>query len=396
MRILVTRRVSGERPLFLSFSRYPFRMLRSSLLSVAQALTASLILSACALSPGQHLNERHLTSADSPDSARFELVPITPKLLAVQEATNGELERTPVELLNYRPEPYRVGAGDILHITVWDYPEMTAPSGPQQSLEANGRVVRPDGTLYYPYVGAVQAAGLTVEELRASIAQSLTKVITEPQVDVAVIGYTSRKVVLSGAFRQPGAQPITSVPLSLLEAVGEAGAVADDADMTGLVLKRDGQEYELDLDSLNLGGVELDQIYLKDGDHLHLASNDRRRVYVMGEVNQPRVLPFRTRTLSLADVLGEAGGLSQETSRGKAVYVIRGVEDLAAEQATIFQLDAQSPAAFVLAENFQVEPKDVVYVGAAGITRWNRFISQLFPSANLLRTGVRIDRDITR
>ena len=55
--------------------------------------------------------------------------------------------------------------------------ERPAPSGPQQSLEANGRVVRPDGTLFYPYIGAVKAAGLTVEELRASIAKRLTKVI---------------------------------------------------------------------------------------------------------------------------------------------------------------------------------------------------------------------------
>lgn len=371
-------------------------MLHPSTFLVVPALITSLFLNACAFAPGQHLDASRLESADSPESARFELVPITPKLIAVQEAMNNGVKRVPDELLKYHPEPYRVGPGDVLHITVWDYPEMTAPSGPQQSLEANGRVVRPDGTLFYPYIGAVQAAGLTVEELRASIAQSLTKVINEPQVDVAVIGYTSRKVVMSGAFRNPGAQPITTAPLSLLEAVGEAGVIAGEADMAGLLLKRDGKEYELDLDSLNLGGVDLEQIYLKDGDHLHLASNDRRRVYVLGEVNQPSALPFRTRTLSLADVIGTVGGLRQETSHGSAVYVIRGADDLATEPATVFQLDARSPAAFVLAEEFQVEPKDVIYVGAAGITRWNRFISQLFPSANLLRTGTNIDRNISR
>lgn len=367
-------------------------MLRPS--NALLALAASFLLHACAFAPGQHLDAADLSREDSTEGMRVELVPITPKLLAVQDA-DRKAERLSAELLDHRPEPYRIGPGDVLHITVWDYPEMTAPSGQQQSLEANGRVVRPDGTLFYPYIGPVQAAGLTAEELRAQLTRRLTKVIAEPQVDVAVIGYTSRKVVLSGAFEKPGPQPITSVPLGLLEAVGKAGVRTGEADMAGLVLKRDGKEYRLDLDALNRGGAELDRIFLKDGDQLHLASNDRRRVYVMGEVNQPRALPFRTRSLSLADVLGTVGGLRQETSNGRAVYVIRGADDLASKPATVFQLDAKSPTAYVLAEHFQVEPKDVIYVGAAGITRWNRFISQLFPSASLISTGIDLEDDLS-
>ena len=357
------------------------------------AIAASLLLHACVFAPGQHLDTSRLADEASPESARLELVPITPKLLAVQEA-GRKTESLPVELLDYRPEAYRVGPGDILHITVWDYPEMTAPSGPQQSLEANGRVVRPDGSLFYPYIGQVKAAGLTVEELRATIAKRLTKVIAEPQVDVAVIKYESRKIVLSGAFEDTSQQPITSVPLNLLEAVGKAGVRTADADLSTLVLKREGREHRLDLDALNRAGSSLGRLYLKDGDQIHLAFNDRKRVYVLGEVLQPRALPFKTSSLNLSDVLGTVGGLRQETADGSAVYVIRGAADLERERATVFHLDAKSPAAFVLAERFQLQPQDVVYVGAADITRWNRFISQVFPTANLLRTGTDIKTDI--
>src|SRR5690554_681246 len=95
---------------------------------VVPALTACLLLSACAFSPGQHLDTSRLEAADSPESARFELVQITPKLIAVQDAVR-QGEQIPTELLEYRPESYRIGPGDVLHITVWDYPEMTAPSG---------------------------------------------------------------------------------------------------------------------------------------------------------------------------------------------------------------------------------------------------------------------------
>jgi polysaccharide biosynthesis/export protein len=76
------------------------------------------------------------------------------------------------------------------------------------------------------------------------------------------------------------------------------------------------------------------------------------------------------------------------------VYVIRGVENLADEPAKVFQLDLKSPSAFALAQHIKLQPQDVVYVGPADVTRWNRFISQVFPSANLLRTGVGIKDDL--
>jgi len=164
--------------------------------------------------------------------------------------------------------------------------------------------------------------------------------------------------------------------------------------LSSLTLKRERREYRLDLDSLNRSGAGLDRLYVKDGDQLHLAYNDRRRVYVMGEVIQPRALPFKTRDLNLSDVIGSVGGLRQETSDGRAVYVIRGIDDLERDTAKVFHLDAKSPTAFVLAERFILQPQDVVYVGPADITRWNRFISQLFPSASLLSTGVSIDGNL--
>lgn len=98
--------------------------------------------------------------------------------------------------------------------------------------------------------------------------------------------------------------------------------------------------------------------------------------------------------MNLTEVIGSVRGLRQETSDPQAVYVIRGVQDPERDTAQVFQLDADSPVSLVLAAHFQIEPQDVVYVGAAGITRWNRFISQLFPSASFLSTGVGVRDDI--
>src|SRR5690606_15349089 len=105
-------------------------------------------------------------------------------------------------------------------------------------------------------------------------------------------------------------------------------------------------------------------------------------------------LPYRTSRMSLSEVLASVGGPSPITSSGKEVYVIRGVDNIETDTATVFQLNAQSPSAFILANQFEMQPQDVVFVGAAGITRWNRFISQLFPTASLFSTTLDIEDDI--
>lgn len=350
-------------------------------------------LGGCFLAPGQHMDTGALEDASSASAGRIELVPITPKLIAQQRATQPQVGIPPA-LLHYTPHDYTIGPGDQLYITVWDHPELTAPSGPQQQIYANGRLVRPDGTLFYPYVGQIHAAGMTLEQLRERIARQLAQYIAKPQVDISIIRYASKKVWLNGAFLHPGSQPITVTPLTLGEAIGQAKVDLAHADLSHLVLRRDGTDYTLDLYALQHGMHGPADIDLKPGDHIYLGYNDRQQVYVMGEVGRPQALTFRTARMSLSKALGQSGGLSQTTSRGKAVYVIRGVKHMEDKPSMVFQLDAASPAAFVLADNFQLKPGDIVFVGAAGITRWNRFVSQLLPLSVLLNSTTSASKNL--
>lgn len=334
-------------------------------------------MAGCAPGQGMSMNVR----AEQTNPGYVHLVPITPQVVANQASTQAP-EAIPPALLDYQPQPYQIGPGDTLYITVWDHPELTSPAGSQQQTAANGRVVRPDGTFYFPFAGTVHAAGQTIEQLRESLASKLATYIKNPQVDVSVVDYGSQHVLMEGAFAKTGPQPITSVPLTLGEAMGTASVDPQNANLSDVMLSRDGKVYHLDIGDLAENDLAK-RIYLKAGDRVYLPYNDNQEIYVMGEVGHPMAIRFRTADLTLTQAIGQAGGLNQVTSKGK-IYVIRNTSSKGSPHATVYELDAKSAVAFALGEQFKVQPGDVVFASAAGITRWNRFLTQLLPLTSAL------------
>jgi len=341
---------------------------------------------------------QQMTRGDIQDSrfvgGEVKMVPITAEVVS----TPAPKAVVPQELLAFHGESYKIQPGDTLIVTVWDHPELTTPAGNQQQAVTNGRLVQPDGTFYFPYAGKLNVTGMTIEDLRSTLTSRLAKYLTNPQLDVNVVGFGSR-VALQGAFVDTTPQDVTTVPMTLSQVVGRARIDVAQADLSGLVLTRDGRNYNLDLDALNRDGNVAQDIYLKPGDRLFLPFNDRKEVYVIGEVVRPQALNFKTTDMSLTQALGRSGGLNPITSKGEAVYVIRGLE--AMEQspqssATVYHLDAASPVAFALGDKFRLQPGDVVWVGPAGVTRWNRFLSQLLPLSSLVSNAASANYDITR
>lgn len=349
-------------------------------------------LSGCVFAPGQAVDlPNPLFQANNDDiSAPVQVVPITAKLVALQQA--AETPATlPEALKDFIPPEYRIGVGDQILVTIWEHPELTNPGG-TQTLEGAGRPVREDGTLFYPYAGNVQAAGLTVEQLRVELTRRISKFLNSPQIDVTLAKTRSQRISLSGAFTNKTPLDVGTVPTSLTEALGRAGIEPDAADFSSLQISRNNTIYTLNLDSLNRLGVALDKVYLRAGDALHMPYSDNKKIYLMGELSSPKALGFKGAKVSLANAIGQAGNLLQATAKASAVYVIRNTspDPELITQATVYQLNMNDPLALVMSDRFQLVAGDVVFVGAPGIVRWNRFINQLFPSLGLAATGSRI------
>lgn len=323
------------------------------------------------------------------DGLNPRVVPVTAELVLaqrrLQEQTLRELPGSATVIDDYS---YRIGPRDVLNVLVWDHPELSNPMGNFQDIEAMGRLVREDGTIFFPYAGVLPVAGKTTEQVRRELTEALRPFIQSPQVDVRVVAFRNQRVYITGEVAQPGVLPVNDVPMTVLDAINRAGGLTEFSDRRRAVLTREGERREIDLLALFNDGRG--NMLLRDGDVLFIPQNVHNKVFVMGEVNEQMSVLMNTGELTLAEAISEAEGLDLGTANTKAVYVIRApgpLESALAQQEgspVIYHLDMARAPALLLAEGFRLEPRDVVYVSSTGVVRWNRVIAQILPTVSTL------------
>lgn len=356
-------------------------------------LSGALWLSGCAFAPGSHINS---SVESAPVEDLVEIEPITPGLVNTLQAspTPGKSPSVagldPQAIDNY---DYRLGKGDVLSIIVYDHPELTIPAGSERSPAESGNIVHRDGTIFYPYIGRVRVEGKSVAQVRDLIAARLQTFIAEPQVEVRVAAFNSQEVQVTGEVLKPGSQPITNVPLTLLDAVGQAGGLDQEANWHGVQLTRDGQTHTISLYAMLNEGDLASDLLLQDGDVIHVPDSGGQQVYVMGEVGEPQALSMGRTRLTLTDALSQAGSFKEASANASGIFVIRQAPITSDKLATVYQLDARNAAAMVLGTRFTLEPTDIVYVTSTQLGRWNRVINQLLPTVTAIYQVTRAAND---
>jgi polysaccharide export outer membrane protein len=226
----------------------------------------------------------------------------------------------------------------------------------------------------------VHVAGKTPAEIRAILAQSLARQIGNPQVDVRIAAYRGKKVQVTGEVVAPTTMSLTDLPLRVQDAIALARGFSPEADLTNVTLTRNGKPHHLDLLAYYENGDASQNWLLQDGDVVNVGDRIRNRVFIMGEVKRQQAKVMVKRRMTLAEAIGDADGVEPVTANVARIYVIRG--DYSAPE--IFRLDASSADALLLATAFQLRPRDVVYVATYDLTRWNRVISQIAPTVQML------------
>lgn len=378
-----------------SKNRLPYR---SIALSVASAVLAGCIaapgmrmqlpptIAANAAAPDTSATSRDHVPANAPTPVPVAVHDIGAELIRATRRDSRRAALDAARLLADSDAGYRVGDGDVLQIVVWDHPELAQAFGPHSSAPARpadapgGFVVDPDGTLQFPYAGTLYVAGRTVGDIRALLAGRLAQWFRNPQVTVRVASFRSKRIYVEGEVREPGSYALNDTRTTLHDAIGRAGGFSAQADQSRIFIVRDGDEVRLDLSGAARPDLDPARIAMQDGDRLRIASRDDAAVFVLGEVNKPgRAVPSRNGRLTLSDALAQAGSMNQSTADAAQLYVIRGSSRTTPD---IYRLDATSPVALVLANQFELEPQDIVYVDGGGLVRINRVLSLLMPAIN--------------
>ncbi len=102
-------------------------------------------------------------------------------------------EAMQVALVSQLDPGYRLGAEDVLLVSVWKDEQLTREV-----------VIRPDGMFSFPLVGDIQAEDRTVDAIRDDLVKRLTKYIPNANVSVAVTKIVSYKVYVVGRVNKPG------------------------------------------------------------------------------------------------------------------------------------------------------------------------------------------------
>lgn len=340
---------------------------------------------------GQHRSEERgaKRSAAVKKLRSYRVIPITPKVVAAlltdpKPPIVSRAGAPPLKPLlpSMAPPDYRIGPGDVINVTVWDHPHLNLAAGIlNQNSTFNGELVSNNGTIYYPFVGTFKVAGMTESQLRDYLTKNLRKVIHRPLVGVRVVRYDSKRIEITGAVARPGTIPLTNIPMGLLQAIDAAGGLAGDASRREAILVRHGVRYQIDLADLLSGNRLVPNPELEPGDIIHIPDQSADQVFVLGAVSSQRPLVMTQNTMTLMQALTDAGGLSNTRASGSGVLVFRLPAGAArGVEAEVYTLDMSTPEGVLLASQFPLQPRDVVYVAATEFAQYNSVINQLLPT----------------
>lgn len=282
---------------------------------------------------------------------------------------------------------YTLGPGDVVTLALYGDSQATREEVP----------IGPDGKISYLDANSVQAAGLTVDELRDRLTAELGRFRRSPQVYVVPVAYRSKKYFMLGKVAQRGAFPLDR-PITLIEAVArarglETGLAADRslvelADLQHAFIARQGRHLPVDFQKLFAEGDLTQNVALEPDDYIYFPPTDSHEVYVLGAVRMPGAYTFNTDVGALGAIAGR-GGFTERAWRNK-LLVIRG--NLGRPET--FIVDARDVLS-ARGSDVKLQAKDIIFVADKPWARAEELLNlaaQAFvESAVVTWTGLRVD-----
>ena len=361
------------------------------------------LLSGCSTLPSSGPTGRQVVNgaADPANELKFQVVDLDgaafKKLIGVQPAGRavGQLAS-----LAREGRVDRIAPGDALQVNVYEV-GMTLFGGTTQSagaglggatslpdtLDSNARsqalnivTVASDGTIRLPYIGRLMVAGSTPYDVQRMIEQALHGKSQSPQALVTVVNSPGNSVYLLGDVTRTGRMPLTAARERLLDAVATAGGSKVSNADTVVRLSRGGESAEMRLGDVRPGSS--DDLTLLPGDRIELVT-EPRSFSAFGATPKVSQVTFDAPTVSLAEALARVGGPNDMQADPRSVFLFRyDARAIAAgEPPMIYRLNLMKPESYIIAQNFPMHDKDLIYIANSAsnpVTKFVGILNQLF------------------
>lgn len=269
------------------------------------------------------------------------------------------------------PPVYHIGPRDELTVTLWGYPDLGSQVPVEGDSRRNISIVQENGTVSLPFLGNVDVAGLTVEEVRRKVERLYRRTVSGAQADVVVTSYLSKAVLLEGEFKKTGRLFLSDRLRTLGDAVATAEGFTAEADPGRGILVRGRTEYHFDYWGTR-GGPKVDDVLLMNGDRIYVPSINDQQVYIFGEVLRQGVFRIPPSGLNLVQALASSGGPDVVTADLNEIFLVRQSGD----GAKVYRF---SLAQALEAPEIALQNNDRLLVDATGLAKWDRFWRQALP-----------------
>lgn len=274
-----------------------------------------------------------------------------------------------------------VGIGDTVKVTIFEsssgglFIPSEGGSRPGNFVELPEQTIDRSGTIRVPYVGRVRAAGYSAGAIEDAVVKALQNRAIEPQVMVTTTSSRSSQVTILGDVGTSQKIDINANGERILDVLSRSGGISGPAEEAYITVTRKGRKSRVLFKTIIDNPRE--NVFVYPGDSIFV-DRERRTFVAMGATGTLGRVDFKETDLSLAEAIGEVGGLNDERADPAQVFVYRPVHRKTLLKAgadldtideamvpTIFRLNMREPGSLFLAQKFAMQDKDILYVSNA-------------------------------
>jgi polysaccharide biosynthesis/export protein len=256
-----------------------------------------------------------------------------------------------------------------------------------------------DGAISVPYAGRITAAGRVPDEVQHTIEARLAEKALEPQALVIVRKSAANAVTLTGEVVAGARVSLSPGGDRLLEVIAAAGGAKSPVYDTFVRLSRNGGSATIPLQQLVSDPAE--NIYAQPGDVLTLVRVPQT-FSVFGATGRNAEIPFDAEKINLGEALGKSQGLNDDLAKPEGVFlfryepnsVIRALDQPIATTArgevspVVYRFNLRDGNTYLLAQQFPVHDKDVIFVADAPAAQIYKFFTALNNVTGPFITGI--------